>query len=60
MAEEHVHAQALVLGDRSVLYKYLNPNLIAIATETATEKGMFTFYPFVLVLLLASLYCVCH
>jgi hypothetical protein len=31
---EHVHAQALVQVDRSVLYKYLNPNLIAIATDT--------------------------
>ncbi|XP_062505599.1 ER membrane protein complex subunit 1-like [Corticium candelabrum] len=43
-AHEHVHAQALVLGDRSVLYKYLNPNLIAIATETATEKGGIGIY----------------
>ena len=30
---EHVHSQGIVLGDRSVLYKYLNPNLIAVATE---------------------------
>ncbi|BES94289.1 Protein of unknown function (DUF1620) [Nesidiocoris tenuis] len=30
--EEHVHSQGRVLGDRSVLYKYVNPNLIAAAT----------------------------
>lgn len=27
---EHVHSQGKVLGDRSVLYKYDNPNLVAI------------------------------
>lgn len=30
---EHVHSQGRVLGDRSVLYKYINPNLVAIATH---------------------------
>ncbi|XP_017885451.1 ER membrane protein complex subunit 1 isoform X2 [Ceratina calcarata] len=30
---ERVHSQGRVLGDRSVLYKYINPNLIAIVTE---------------------------
>ena len=30
---EHVHSQGVVLGDRSVMYKYLNPNLIAITAE---------------------------
>lgn len=30
---EHVHSQGRVLNDRSVLYKYINPNLIAIATQ---------------------------
>lgn len=30
---EHVHSQGRVLADRSVLYKYINPNLIAIATH---------------------------
>lgn len=30
---EHVHSQGRVLGDRSVLYKYVNPNLVAIVTE---------------------------
>ncbi|XP_055680073.1 ER membrane protein complex subunit 1 isoform X2 [Lutzomyia longipalpis] len=29
---ERVHSQGRVLSDRSVLYKYVNPNLIAIAT----------------------------
>lgn len=30
---EHVHSQGRVLNDRSVLYKYINPNLVAIATQ---------------------------
>ncbi|GIY97460.1 ER membrane protein complex subunit 1 [Caerostris extrusa] len=30
---EHVHSQGRVMGDRSVLYKYLNPNLAAAFTE---------------------------
>lgn len=30
---EHVHSQGIVLEDRSVQYKYLNPNLIAVLTE---------------------------
>lgn len=30
---EHVHSQGRVLGDRNVLYKYLNPNLAAIIWE---------------------------
>ncbi|XP_055587315.1 ER membrane protein complex subunit 1 isoform X2 [Uranotaenia lowii] len=30
---EHVHSQGRVLSDRSVLYKYINPNLIAVATH---------------------------
>ncbi|KAG8190034.1 hypothetical protein JTE90_000129 [Oedothorax gibbosus] len=30
---EHVHSQGRVMGDRSVLYKYLNPNLAAVFTE---------------------------
>ena len=30
---EHVHSQGRVLGDRNVLYKYLNPNLVAIIWE---------------------------
>uniref|UniRef100_A0A8C2WJX7 ER membrane protein complex subunit 1 n=1 Tax=Cyclopterus lumpus TaxID=8103 RepID=A0A8C2WJX7_CYCLU len=31
---EHVHSQGRVMGDRSVLYKYLNPNLLAVVTES--------------------------
>lgn len=31
---EKVHSQGRVLADRSVLYKYVNPNLLAIATIT--------------------------
>lgn len=30
---EKVHSQGRVLADRSVLYKYINPNLIAVVTE---------------------------
>lgn len=30
---ERVHSQGRVLGDRSVLYKYVNPNLVAIVTQ---------------------------
>ncbi|XP_058467728.1 ER membrane protein complex subunit 1 isoform X2 [Malaya genurostris] len=30
---EHVHSQGRVLADRSVLYKYINPNLVAVATH---------------------------
>ncbi|KAL4646018.1 ER membrane protein complex subunit 1 isoform X3 [Arapaima gigas] len=33
-ASEHVHSQGRVMGDRSVLYKYLNPNLLAVVTES--------------------------
>ncbi|KAG5679078.1 hypothetical protein PVAND_008673 [Polypedilum vanderplanki] len=32
-AIERVHSQGRVLADRSVLYKYINPNLIAVVTE---------------------------
>jgi len=31
---EKVASMGRVLGDRRVLYKYLNPNLIAVATYT--------------------------
>ncbi|KAM4610374.1 ER membrane protein complex subunit 1 [Polymixia lowei] len=31
---EHVHSQGRVMGDRSVLYKYLNPNLLAVVMES--------------------------
>lgn len=32
-SNEHVHSQGRVLYDRSVLYKYINPNLVAVVTE---------------------------
>lgn len=32
--DEEVHSPARVLGDRGTLYKYINPNLIAIMTES--------------------------
>lgn len=31
---EHVHSQGRVLGDRNVLYKYVNPNLVAVCWES--------------------------
>ncbi|XP_014675376.1 PREDICTED: ER membrane protein complex subunit 1-like [Priapulus caudatus] len=43
---EHVHSQGRVLGDRSVLYKYLNPNLVVFTTEGQDdqEKSYVTLY----------------
>lgn len=40
---EHVHSQGRVLSDRSVLYKYINPNMVAILTlaPDTTHKSMF-------------------
>ncbi|KAL5013663.1 hypothetical protein ScPMuIL_007933 [Solemya velum] len=45
---EHVHSQGRVLGDRSVLYKYLNPNLVVVTAEgeesgAALQKGPSNF-----------------
>lgn len=39
---EHVHSQGRVLSDRSVLYKYINPNMVAILTlaPDTTHKSM--------------------
>ncbi|XP_055958208.1 ER membrane protein complex subunit 1, partial [Patella vulgata] len=54
-AIEHVHSQGRVLGDRSVLYKYLNPNLMAVVTEgeeppsPGTHKGPSKFFSIYLV-----------
>ncbi|KAH9504429.1 DUF1620 super, partial [Bulinus truncatus] len=54
-AIEHVHSQGRVLGDRSVLYKYLNPNLVAIVTEgeeqqqSSVSKGPTPFFSIYLV-----------
>ncbi|CAD5117833.1 DgyrCDS6579 [Dimorphilus gyrociliatus] len=36
---EHVHSQGVVLGDRSVMYKYLNPNLFAVTTSGVDQQG---------------------
>ena len=35
---ENVHSQGRVMGDRNVLYKYLNPNLVAIVGETVDSQ----------------------
>lgn len=42
-AVEHVHSQGRVLSDRSVLYKYINPNMVAILTlaPDTTHKSIF-------------------
>ena len=39
-----MHSQGRVLGDRSVLYKYINPNLAVVVgegedTSSASQKG---------------------
>ncbi|KAL3860995.1 hypothetical protein ACJMK2_007088 [Sinanodonta woodiana] len=48
---EHVHSQGRVLGDRTVLYKYLNPNVVVVITEgeetgsqAQTQKGPMNFF----------------
>ena len=45
---EHVHSLGRVLGDRSVLYKYTNPNLVVVVTEgdiqEQSQKGEVTSY----------------
>ncbi|XP_073937270.1 ER membrane protein complex subunit 1 isoform X2 [Castor canadensis] len=40
---EHVHSQGRVMGDRSVLYKSLNPNLLAVVTESTDVHHERTF-----------------
>ncbi|KAJ6656878.1 hypothetical protein lerEdw1_003209 [Lerista edwardsae] len=42
-ANEHVHSQGRVMGDRSVLYKSLNPNLLAVVTESVDTHQERTF-----------------
>jgi hypothetical protein len=37
---EKVHSQGRVLGDRSVLYKYANPNLVAILSHNRPESSL--------------------
>ncbi|XP_017778048.1 PREDICTED: ER membrane protein complex subunit 1 [Nicrophorus vespilloides] len=43
---ERVHSQGRVLADRSVFYKYVNPNLIALATvsDDAMHKHVLSVY----------------
>lgn len=36
---EKVHSQGRVLADRSVLYKYVNPNLLALVTQQFNNEG---------------------
>ncbi|XP_062889253.1 ER membrane protein complex subunit 1 [Mobula hypostoma] len=46
-SNEHVHSQGRVMGDRSVLYKYLNPNLLAVvseSTDTHHERAFICVY----------------
>ncbi|XP_055515205.1 ER membrane protein complex subunit 1 [Leucoraja erinacea] len=42
-SSEHVHSQGRVMGDRSVLYKYLNPNLLVVVTESTDTHHERTF-----------------
>ncbi|GAB5574623.1 ER membrane protein complex subunit 1 isoform X1 [Prionailurus iriomotensis] len=42
-SSEHVHSQGRVMGDRSVLYKSLNPNLLAVVTESTDIHHERTF-----------------
>lgn len=43
---ERVHSPGRVLADRSVLYKYLNPNLLLFVTEGTDDanKGWFSSF----------------
>ncbi|XP_015176654.1 PREDICTED: ER membrane protein complex subunit 1 isoform X1 [Polistes dominula] len=43
---ERVHSQGRVLSDRSVLYKYINPNLVAVVSEGVgnTHKNTLNIY----------------
>ncbi|KAM3618234.1 uncharacterized protein V6R79_017759 [Siganus canaliculatus] len=46
---EHVHSQGRVMGDRSVLYKYLNPNLLAVVTESTDSHQERSFVGILLI-----------
>ncbi|XP_051517302.1 ER membrane protein complex subunit 1-like [Myxocyprinus asiaticus] len=48
-ANEHVHSQGRVMGDRSVLYKYLNPNLLAVVTESTDTHQERSFVGIILI-----------
>jgi len=57
---EHVHSQGIVLEDRSVLYKYLNPNLVAVITEgeDSQHKGisiLLAYIVYIFILLTGSI-----
>ncbi|VDO00169.1 unnamed protein product [Rodentolepis nana] len=40
-SNEHVHSIGRILGDRNVMYKYINPNLLAVMTEgVSAVKGL--------------------
>ncbi|KAK4877332.1 hypothetical protein RN001_009838 [Aquatica leii] len=45
-SSERIHSQGRVLADRSVLYKYVNPNLLAIATlmDDPIHKHVLSIY----------------
>lgn len=43
-SQERVHSQGRVLGDRSVLYKYVNPNLVAVITQGYHPSCECTFH----------------
>lgn len=42
--DEEVHSPARALGDRGILYKYVNPNLIAIMTQSTTGSDCLPEY----------------
>lgn len=45
--EQRVHSQGRVLADRSVAYKYVNPNLLAVAVQTRADpvhRNVFSVY----------------
>jgi hypothetical protein len=43
LQSERVHSQGRVLPDRSVSYKYMNPNLVVVVTEDK-EAGNVNLY----------------
>lgn len=59
--QERVHSQGRVLADRSVLYKYMNPNLVVVLTQiedplyksNISNKHIFTCIDFFFSLVLA-------
>lgn len=48
---DRVHSHGKVLGDRSVLYKYLNPNLIGVVTNGVDSQKV----PFINVYLIDTI-----